>query len=144
LRHGGKLSSEIETLCQRELALPNVQVRGFVQDMDTQYASSDVFIMPSLEEGGPKVTAEAAGFGLPMIVSRAGGNWFGAEERGVLNVEPHDTAGFAAAIRRLATDSAVRARLGAEARAFSANFDWDAIAQGRMAALLEDFPDLRR
>jgi glycosyltransferase involved in cell wall biosynthesis len=66
--------------------------------------------------------------------SRNGGQWpvvGGRLEDGenVLLVTPEDPSGLAAAIERLAGDTALRARIGAGGRALAAQFSWEAIAE---------------
>jgi glycosyltransferase involved in cell wall biosynthesis len=76
-----------------------------------------VLVLPSLHEGQPNAVLEAMQVGAPVIASRVGGL---AElvKDGVTGflVEPGDAAGIARHIRAIASDHALRARLGAAAR----------------------------
>ena len=47
-------------------------VIDFVADVRALYRTADVFVFPSLEEGGPQVTYEACGCGLPVITTPMG------------------------------------------------------------------------
>jgi glycosyltransferase involved in cell wall biosynthesis len=82
------------------------------------YAAADVFVLPSMKEPYGTVYGEAMAFGLPVVGWRAGNLPYLAEHRveGLL-VEPGDVADLAEALRELAEDPALRARLGAAARA---------------------------
>jgi len=137
----GQLHPDIAQICAQELALPSVQQLGFVKDMPAVYASADAFVMPSLEEGGPQVTFEAAAHGLPLLVSRMGGNALWERGEDVIRIEPHDTEGFAAALTRIVTDAGLRERLGARARHLTVPYDWTALAASRIKSLRETFPD---
>lgn len=138
----GRISPEIQKVCAHELSLSSVKVLGYVSDVERQYVSSDVFVMPSLEEGGPKVTAEAAAYGLPLVVSRMGGTWFWENPKDVLRIDPHDTEGFASALRRIAEDPELRTHLGRRARTLSAEYDWHVIGRDRYEMLASEFPTL--
>lgn len=81
------------------------------------YTAADVFVLPSLKEPYGTVYGEAMAFGLPVVGWRAGNLPYLADnEREGLFVEPGDLEGLASALRRLADDADLRARLGAGAR----------------------------
>ena len=81
------------------------------------YAAADAFVLPSLKEPYGTVYGEAMAFGLPVVGWRAGNLPYLADnDREGLLVEPGDLAGLARALRRLADDADLRARLGAAAR----------------------------
>jgi glycosyltransferase involved in cell wall biosynthesis len=94
------------------------------------YAASDVFVLPSLKEPFGTVYGEAMAFGLPVVGWRAGNLPFLAEhEREGLIVEPGDIQGLADALRRLAHDPDLRARLGQAAKARALQRPtWDDVA----------------
>jgi glycosyltransferase involved in cell wall biosynthesis len=80
--------------------------------------ASDVFLFPTLrDEAAPLVLPEAMACGLPVVASRIGGITEvldaapGREASGLL-LRPGNTDELAAAIRRLAVDADLRARLG--------------------------------
>ena len=79
-------------------------------------SSLDVFILPSLAEGTPNSVIEAMAHGLPVIASEVGGiPDLVSEDSGIL-VPPGNDEDLAAAIRRLADDPELRAKMGAAAR----------------------------
>lgn len=55
------------------LSHPSVQVLGFRRDLPELMRQSDLFILPSLEEGSALVTLEARGCGCVLLVSEASG-----------------------------------------------------------------------
>lgn len=89
--------------------------RGDVGDF---YRASDVFILPSISEGLSNALLEAMSSGLAPLASRVGGTAETVSDatNGLL-FERDDENGARAAVRRLATEAGLAARLGAAARA---------------------------
>lgn len=77
------------------------------------YADADIFVLPSISEGSPKVIPEAMAKGLPIIATRVGGLPELIEDgvNGIL-IEPRDPVGLANAIERLATNPMLRQSMG--------------------------------
>lgn len=91
---------------------------GERRDAQDLLAAADVAILPSHEEGFSNSLIEAMGRGLPVIATSVGGNVDAVthEDTGLL-VAPKNPAELGDALLRLSQDSALRARLGAAARA---------------------------
>ena len=102
-----------------------------VSSVAAMYAAADVFVLPSLKEPFGTVYGEAMAFGLPVVGLRAGNLPYLADAgREGLIVEPGDVAGLAVAMRRLADDPELRARLGAAAkRRAMGRPTWDQVAR---------------
>ena len=79
--------------------------------------SLDVFVMPSFSEGTPNSIVEAMACGKPIIASEVGGipDMIG-DDAGII-VPPGDPGALTIAMLRLASDPALRQRLGRAARA---------------------------
>jgi len=76
----------------------------------------DVFVLPSFAEGTSKSVIEAMAHGLPIITTTVGGlPDLLSPDAGIL-VPPGDTAALARAMQRLASDPALRERMGQAAR----------------------------
>lgn len=114
----------------------NVHLLGFRKDVHELYAGADVFVFPSLEEGDPQVTHEAAAHGLPLIVTPMGGG-SAADDRNSLMVPPRDPGALAEAMKRLATEPETRMKMAQAARMSARHFDWRAVAERRIYQLLE-------
>ena len=55
------------------LAHPSVRVLGQRNDVPELMRQSDIFVLPSIEEGSALVTSEARGSGCVLLVSDAAG-----------------------------------------------------------------------
>jgi glycosyltransferase involved in cell wall biosynthesis len=76
----------------------------------------DVFVLPSFAEGTSKSVIEAMAHGLPIITTNVGGSPdLLTADSGIL-VPPGDSAALARAMQRLASDPALRKRMGQAAR----------------------------
>jgi glycosyltransferase involved in cell wall biosynthesis len=133
----GRIDQEIETLCREELGRSDVVAPGFVRDMGALYRSADVFVFPTLEEGGPQVTYEAAGCGLPLLVSPMGAGRIAIDETNGLIREPYDEAGWVDGMKRLASDVATRLSMSAAAKESAAEFTWTKVGEQRRELLLD-------
>ncbi len=119
-------------------AVSPVQLRNF-------YAGADVLVVPSIStrtfrEPWGLVVNEAMNRGLPVIASDAVGAAAGGLLRDGHNgivVPAGDPIALAGAIRRLAGDASLRARMGAAARADISAYTYDAWARGFTDALAE-------
>ncbi|HEX8255652.1 MAG TPA: glycosyltransferase family 1 protein [Thermoanaerobaculia bacterium] len=107
-----------------------IQIRGNVPygELPATYEAADAFVFASTCENMPNILLEAMAAGLPIACSRRepmprflgdGGIYF----------EPTDVNDTAAALRRLATDHTLRARLAATAFTRAQTFSWDACAR---------------
>lgn len=135
LRIVGEISPLIRDRYADVLNLPSVSPAGFRTGMEDEYLKADVAILPSLEEGDPIATYEAAAHGLPVIASLAGAGRFGADTGLVEMVEPLEIEALRAAIHRFAGDEEKRRDLGARCRTASFAYDWSRVAPARLAKL---------
>jgi len=108
-----------------ELALgEQFQFLGQRDDVLQLLAGADAFVLASLHEGLPVALMEATSVGLPIVASSVGGVPQILED-GVdaLLVPPGDPGSLADAMKRLASDPELRARLGRQAKLRSSMFD---------------------
>jgi glycosyltransferase involved in cell wall biosynthesis len=87
-------------------------------DLARIMGETDIFVLPSLNEGTPLTVIEAMAFARPIVATTAGGipDVLRDEENALL-CPPADAAQLAAAVRRFLDDPEERARFGAAARA---------------------------
>jgi glycosyltransferase involved in cell wall biosynthesis len=108
-----------------------VRFVGFVTEEDkrTLLRRSWATVLPSPKEGWGITNVEAAACGTPAVASDSPGLRESVRhgETGLL-VPGDDPAALAAALRRLAADPALVARLGRGARAFAESLSWEAAA----------------
>ena len=116
-----------------------VTLAGQRDDVPDALAAFDVFVLSSDREGHPLTALEAQSAGTPVVLTDVGGSADAVardgEERGGFLVE-RDAAALADAVRRLADDPDLRARMAAFARRHAlANFDQEHMVE-RYVALL--------
>ncbi len=94
-----------------------IRFEGWRSDIVEVLASLDVFVMPSLYEGGPTIVLEAMAMGLP-VVSTVVGMVPEIIDHGCtgITVPPGDSHALAQAVIALLADEQWRARLGNQAR----------------------------
>lgn len=121
-----------------------VQFHGWVDRARVAelYAAADAFLFPSFREASGTVVVEAMSHGLPLVVADWGGPGYTVGTECGIAVPPSGPEAFARgladAVRRLAGDAALAARLGAAARArVESDFLWDRKAD-RMSALYHE------
>jgi glycosyltransferase involved in cell wall biosynthesis len=91
---------------------------GYCSDTRALYQSLDTYVLSSIREGLPNVLLEAMALQVPVVATRiAGVPRLVVDGVNGLLVEPGDVAGLVAAIRRIAADSDLRARLAGAGRA---------------------------
>jgi glycosyltransferase involved in cell wall biosynthesis len=131
----GVVPPDVEEQLSQPLARPDIIRLGHTTDIGSVYRSADVFVFGSLEEGGPMVTFEAMGCGLPVIISPMGASCARHGMDGFV-IDPHDIDGWVAALRQLAEDKALRDRMGASARERAQEFTWEKVAARRRDVLM--------
>ena len=110
---GGPLKERLEELAGQLGVGDRVKLLGVRRDIPELDRAADLFLFPSFQEGLPVALMEAMASGLPAVCSDIRGNRDLIEnEAGGILCRPDDPAAFAAAIRRLREDPALRRRMG--------------------------------
>ena len=110
------------------LEQPGVEVRGYVPDLSELMRRTDVFVLPSVEEGSALVTYEAQACGCVLAVSDATGAR--CEHRRTGLVHPaRDVDTLAAHLRELDSDPALLQRLRAATVERLDDLTWDRSAR---------------
>ena len=130
----------LRALARRLDLADSVQFLGSVEGIDAlqrEYASADVFCLPSLQEGFGIVFLEAMAAGMPIVAARAGATpEVIPHDQVSLLVEPDDDEALVGALDRLLADIGLRRKLGdAGARRWRA-YDWRNVARRFLSACL--------
>lgn len=114
------------------LAPPNAKIFGYVNDVKPYVLASDCFVTVSLAEGGFLLSAhEAAGFGLPLILSRsAAGFSIIREGKNGYIVDPDNPKKLADTIIRVLSKSTA---MGRESQQIVRAFTWERCARETLA-----------
>ncbi|GAA0407426.1 hypothetical protein GCM10009530_69600 [Microbispora corallina] len=106
-----------------------VFLMGTTMKIEKELAKGSLFVLSSRSEGFGMVLIEAMAHGLPVVSFDCpeGPAEIVTPERDGLLVPPKDVDALAAAITRLVEDPALRASLGAAARASSARYGMDVV-----------------
>ena len=139
----GPVENSIKPLLTSYIGKNSVRVLNFVEDVNSLYRSADIFVFPTLEEGGPQVTYEAAGCGLPVITTPMGAARLVENEVNGLIVGSADVDGLAGAISRLATSRELRERLGRQAAIDAQRFTYEQVGIERTSKLISLLQDRR-
>jgi len=117
---------------------PGVEIAGRLPhaELPAVLAASDVFVFPSLLEGFGRVTLEAMASGLPVITTRNAAGAVVDGENGLVT-PAGDIDALAAALRQLATDGALRARMGEASARLARTYTWEAYGD-RCAAICRE------
>jgi glycosyltransferase involved in cell wall biosynthesis len=140
LRIVGRIEPAISERYSDILASERVELTGFVHDVHAQFASADVFVMPSLEEGDPLVTYEAALHGLPVIATPMGGGRMGDTPGAMALILPGDIDALAKVMIDLAASDELREASGRAIRELALEFDWLKVGARRAEILRATFP----
>jgi glycosyltransferase involved in cell wall biosynthesis len=109
--------AQLEAQIERLAIGGSVSLLGREEDMRSFYASLDMLVVPSRQEGLPITLLEAMASGLPVVATRVGEvpAVLRDGETGML-VDREDVPGLTRAMLSLLRDPLARARLGAAAR----------------------------
>ena len=139
LRLVGRIDPLIAERYRDILASDRIETVGFVKDVHPHFAEADVFVMPSLEEGDPLVTYEAALHGLPVIATVMGGGRMGDVAGRMILVDPAEPDELAQALAEVAASAERREALGTGLRRVVQDYDWAAVGTRRAAMLQKMF-----
>ncbi|OBR89891.1 D-inositol 3-phosphate glycosyltransferase [Clostridium ragsdalei P11] len=135
---------ELENVKQKvnELDLSSkVEFLGFLQreELTKHYASSNLFVLPTLNDCFGLVILEAMCAGLPVISTIYAGGAPDLIDEGVsgMIVDPHNTKQFAEAIQKVMDDQDYAKKLGENALKKVHDFHFSRVAKGYMGAIDE-------
>ena len=106
------------------------------------YSQADVFVFPSLEEGGPMVTYEAMAHGIPPLVTAMGGGAIVQDGVNGMVLPDTDIGAWVTAMREIAENRQKRIELGKNAQQRAQDFTWKNVAEQRAKLLETKYPEL--
>ncbi len=138
----GSISPEIQNHCPLFHEGKNIRHVAYTRNIGQLYRSADIFVFPSLEEGGPMVTYEAMAHGIPPLVTAMGGGAIVQNELNGLVLPDMDIDAWAQAMTLMAENPVKRAELGRCAKERAQHFTWKRVAAQRAALLEKRYPSL--
>jgi glycosyltransferase involved in cell wall biosynthesis len=138
----GGIYHDVQAAMDRYLSADNIQHIAYTRDIGQVYRMADVFVFPSLEEGGPMVTYEAMAHGIPPLVTAMGGGAVVQDGINGVVLPDFDVDAWAAAITELAENRQKRMELGQKARERALQFTWKNVAEQRALLLEKRYPEL--
>lgn len=110
---------------------------AFTDDVGAFYQSSDVFVFPTLEEGGPQVTLEAGGCGLPVITTAMGAARLVRHNVNGLIVEEENLEDLTQALLRMAGSADLRTQFSRQIERDAAQFTYDKVSASHGRIMLD-------
>lgn len=138
----GGIDPSIAEEFSKQVGTNNIRHIAYTRDIGQIYRTADVFVFPSLEEGGPMVTYEAMAHGIPPLVTAMGGGAIVEKEINGLVLPDLDIDAWAAAITLMAENPEKRRQIGLNARKRAAQFTWKEVAAQRAGVLERRYPSL--
>ncbi len=113
-----------------EVAMPKAVFMGELSQLELSnvYASSDVFLFPSISETYGNVVVEAMASGLPCIIAKGGGtnDYIHHMESGII-CSPNNECEYIDAIELLRRNTALKTKLINNALEYSRGLSWDSL-----------------
>lgn len=127
----GSVEPALQPIVDDAIATGNVRHVGHVDDVADLYRKCDAFVFPTLEEGGPQVTYEAASCGLPVITTPMGAARLVEDGTTGIIVQAGNVDALAAALRRIEVDKELRIACGSGALEASKKFEYRIVGRER-------------
>jgi glycosyltransferase involved in cell wall biosynthesis len=136
LRYEFRIAGDVRPDIARQHACRHLNFLGRVPraEMSNEFASADVFVLPSLAEGSAEATYEALASGVPVVTTSEAGSVArnGIEGRIVASRDPETLAN---AIAEIVEDREKREQMALAARQRARGFTWERYGEGLVAAL---------
>jgi glycosyltransferase involved in cell wall biosynthesis len=115
----GRDRNSLETVAKDTDISHRVTFAGLRRDIANVYASMDIFVLPSIDEGMPMALLEAMATGKAIVATNVGDvpKLIKSGETGLL-IRPKEVSDLVNAISSLVKSENLRSKLGAQARAF--------------------------
>ncbi|MFC1913749.1 glycosyltransferase family 4 protein [Chloroflexota bacterium] len=124
----GNQENQLKTL-SRELGLEDtVSFAGYVEHsrLPVEYAASDIFVIPSFNEGMSNSILEAMACGLPIVATDTGGSKELIDGNGII-IPTGQIESITASLQALIEDSGKRTKMGRRSRQLAESLSWDKV-----------------
>ncbi|HSZ53914.1 MAG TPA: glycosyltransferase family 4 protein [Caulobacteraceae bacterium] len=139
----GSVEPALRALVRRYEGHPFIRFVGHATDVGRIYRAAQFLVIPTFEEGGPQVTYEAAGCGLPTITTVMGAGHMTEDGVTGLVVPSGDVGALTRAIKTMVASPELRHRMGEAARVRAESYTYEAISRRRATMLREALEDWR-
>ncbi|NTW13572.1 MAG: glycosyltransferase family 4 protein [Candidatus Moranbacteria bacterium] len=129
---GGGERSNLEALAAEKGVTDRVEFRGLVphDDLPSVYRESDIFCLPSLNEGMSNTVLEAIASGLPVVATVTGGTQeLVTDGENGFFVKTGSADDLADKLGKLVADPELRRRMGAASRIRAESMSWYTVAK---------------
>jgi glycosyltransferase involved in cell wall biosynthesis len=127
----GDVEPALAGLVEAAVRSGSVRHVRYTDDVGAFYAGADAFVFPTLEEGCPQVTMEAAGCGLPIITTQMGAGRLIRDGSNGIVIDGNDVMALARAMRTVAGDLALRRRLSGQVAVDALQFTYEKVSAKR-------------
>jgi len=126
----GNMKNELKALAQKLKVSKYIDFRGYVPhaEISNYYLSSDIFVLPSKNEGMSNTVLEAMASGLPIITTDTGGTQELIDGNGVI-IPSEEPDAISKAVLNLITDGELRRDMGIKSRTIAENMSWENVAE---------------
>jgi len=126
----GNLHRELQRKCSKLNIQKYVKFLGGVNndDLPPIYSDSDIFVLPSLNEGMSLTILEAMASGLPIITTDTGGSKELIDKNGII-VPMMDSKGISDATMRLILNETLRYEMSKKSRRKAEKMSWGKVAK---------------
>ena len=138
----GSIDQDFQSTLAEQLKGKNVRHLSFTKDMGEVYRKADIFVFPTLEEGGPMVTYEAMAHGIPPLVTAMGAGAVVQDGVNGVVLPDMDVDAWVVAMRDIAGNKQKRIELGEKAQLRAQDFTWEKVAEQRAKLLENKYPKL--
>lgn len=127
----GPQEAELRGIAEQFGVADMVTFKGYVRhsSLPDIYSNSDIFVLPSMNEGMSNAVLEAMACGLPIVTTDTGGTRELIRGNGLV-IPRGDPAVIANAIGELMENPLLRTRMGERSAKLAAQFTWRAAAEG--------------
>ena len=126
----GNMENELKALAQQLKISKYIDFLGYVphNEISNYYSTSDIFVLPSRNEGMSNTVLEAMASGLPVITTDTGGTRELIDSNGII-IPGEDSDAISNAVLNLINDHKLRENMGMKSRMIAESMSWKNVAE---------------